>query len=600
MIQFLLVITFLFITTLIGYSLLKPSQLNTDNLIASLIIGIPSLSFIIFLLSFLLPLKPIYVFWLVIITSLLSLRKKFAKIKINTSSIKINWISLLGIILSLVLITFYTYQQSYNSTNGLTFYSVANTHDSLWHAALQNSLKTSIPPENPIFAKTILKGYHYFTDIYFSLFSTITQIDTIELAIRFIPLIIGLVFVLSNYLLAKAIFKNKILISLATTLLSIYSSQPYLFSKLFPNATIHPSMFWLDQPATYLINPQLVVSISILNLLIYFYLQKKSSSLKHIFLLASLVGIKIYALIAFLPTFFINLFKNKKPLKKYIYLSLTIVSILVAVLLIGSNSKELPFFSSPGWFIQQMFTTSDHLNHDTWELKRLHYIEAGGVVSFLHLTKQWLYGFTIFLIGNFGLILFPFIFSIFKNNKRINLLLLPIIISSILFPLIFLQSGTVWNTIQVLTYARIPIIISLLYWLKKKSFNFSIVTMTFLIILSLPTIHLTYKSFINPSLYKNFSRKIINSIKNISFEENNLYVSTNSSINETALIPAISSIPLYAADFSVLSILSLDKKPRLETINKDIEDSCPGNFIYLDYKDGQITATDYTKKTFKE
>ncbi|MBT4123842.1 MAG: hypothetical protein HN981_03270 [Candidatus Pacebacteria bacterium] len=595
MFQFFLAIIFFVLTILVGYSVLKPSQLKTDNLIASLIIGIPALSFIVFLLSFLLPLKPIYIFWIVVIISLCSLKKNITKIKINISSTKINWISVLSIILSLMLITFYTYKQSYNSTNGLTFYSVPNTHDSLWHAALQNSLQISIPPENPVFSQTILRGYHYFTDIYFSLFSTITQINTIDLAIRFIPLIIGLIFVLSNYLLAKAIFKKPISISLATILLSIYSSQPYLFYKLFPKATIHPSMFWLDQPATYLINPQLVISISILNLLLYFYLKKKSNSLRHIFLLASLVGIKIYALIAFLPTFFINLFQNKKPLKRYLYPVITLIFILGTVLLIGSNSKQLPFFLSPGWFIKQMFTNSDHLNQDTWELKRLHYITTGGVGATLHLIKHWTYGLVIFLAGNFGLILLPFIFSIFKNKKRINLLLLPMIIASILFPLLFLQSGVVWNTIQVLAYARIPIIISLLYWLKQKSFNFSFATMTILIILSLPTIYLTYQSFLTPDSYQNFSPKMINSIKNISFEKSNSYVVTDSKINDMALIPAISSIPLYAADSTVLTILSLETTQRLEAINNDIKNSCPGNFVYLDYKDDQIIVSECTE-----
>lgn len=572
MFSLLLIPIFLLLTITPSYAFLKPKKLSSDSITISLILGVPLISLSIFLLSLLpISIKPIYLFLLINAISLFKLKVKLPKIK------KINYALIFTIILSLVSITFYTYQQKYNQTTGLTFYSEPNAHDSLWHAALQNNLKVSIPPENPVYSNTILKGYHYFTDIYFSLFSSFTKINTIDLAIRYIPLITGLIFVLSNHLLSKTIFKKQILRNLSTFLLTTYSAQPYLFAKIFPKATIHPSMFWLDQPATYLINPQLVISISILNVFIYLLIKNKEISLKYLLALPSLVGIKIYSLITFLPTLFIKFLENKKPIKKFGYPILTLGLVGIIVLLIGNNSDKSPFFFSPGWFIKQMFTASDRLNHDVWELRRLHYVEVG---SKIHLIKQWLYGLNIFLVGNFGLILLPFLVSVFKNKKKINLVLLPIILTSIIFPLVFLQSGVVWNTIQVLTYARIPIILSVLLWLKTKHEKLTTIILILLISISLPTIYLTYKSTREQKNYQNYSAELISSIKELK-RDNKEYLLDHKKLNDTALIPAISSIPLYAADSTVLTILNLDPDSR-------INEPCSDNLIFLTYQNDKI------------
>jgi hypothetical protein len=573
---------FIILTTLIGLLFSNNKKINTDQLIIGSITGIPLISVSTFLLSFIIPTKPIYLFVIFLVGYLFYFKKNIKKLKFK--KIKFNWLIIFSILLSLLTITFYTYKQSYNQSTGLTFYYAPNAHDSLWHAAIQNNLKKEIPPENPIFSGINLKGYHYFTDLYFSLLSQFTQINTIELAIFYIPMLIGFTYVSSNYLLAKNIFKNPLNISLATILLSIYSTQQHLLAWLFPKATIHSSMYWLDQPATYLINPQLVLSISILNILIYFLIKNKKFSIKEIYLLSSLVGIKIYSVLVILPSFLLNLWNSKKGIKKIILPIVTGLFLLAFVLLIGSNSKQSPFFTSPGWFIQQMFTAEDRLNYDTWELQRQHYLQFG---SILHLIKHWSYGLIIFLIGNFGLILIPLIISIFKNSKKENIKILPIIFISIAFPLIFLQSGIVWNTIQVLTYARIPIIISVLLWLKNRP-QISNSIIVSLILISIPSIFLTYQSVSNKELYINYSTKLIDSVKNIKIE-NKKYFLFDKQLNDSAFIPAISNINLYAADGTVISILNLDSETRIKEANKK---DCKNNFIYLEKQDDQIKITD--------
>lgn len=581
MIQLILLIVFLLLTIVSGLAFFQTEKLTTNKLIIAFIISPPVIAFSVFLLSFIFPFKPLYLFLIFSAGLLFYWRKKINNLKLK--KIKLDWLVLGSLLISLLALTFYSYQQSYNTKTGLTFFHVANAHDSLWHAALQNSLQDNIPPENPIFSGTQVKGYHYFTDLYFALLSSFTTINTLQLAIFYIPLIIGASFVLSNYLLAKTIFNKSLHISLATILLSTYSTQPHLLAWLFPNAKIHPSMFWLDQPATYLINPQLVLSIAILNVIIYFFLKKKDFSIKEIYLLAALIGIKIYSILVILPSFLLSLWQNKNQTKKFVLPIITGLLLLITVLMIGNSSKQTPFFTSPGWFIQQMFTAPDRLNFDTWELQRQHYLQFG---SILHLIKHWVYGLIIFLIGNFGLVLLPFMFAIFKNSKKHNKLLLPIILVSITFPLIFLQSGVVWNTIQVLTYARIPLIISILLWLKTQP-KLTTKLLVGLIILSLPSIWLTYQSVTDQKLYVNYSAKLISSIKKIPVE-NKTYVLTDQKLNASALIPAVSNIKLYAADGTVMTILNLNEKNRIEQANPK---NCPKDFIYLNYKNDQILVS---------
>jgi hypothetical protein len=300
-------------------------------------------------------------------------------------------------------------------------------------------------------------------------------------------------------------------------------------------------------------------------------------------LLGSLAGIKIYAAVLLLPT--VGLIATYQWLvnKKFALLkSLTLGGLIAGVsLLMNRGNLGFPFIWSPGWFIKTMFQAGDKLNYDVWELQRLALVQGGiGPRLILH----WLIGTTIFLIGNFGIKLLGFgalLTGKSTNNNKIVWLLTGVALLSILIPSFYIQKGVVWNSIQFMNYAQVPLLLLTLLFLKEifktKAVRKSI--LTGLLILALPTLAiLTYRNF-NPDQYLTIPSATINQLKSLDLPKDKAVI-LEENLASNSLVPAITGKAVFRADPTVLSILGLKNRN---------EASCPDNAVFLKNNNGELT-----------
>lgn len=468
---------------------------------------------------------------------------------------------ILGILTLSLILSSFSFYQGFNPKGDLLIYS-NQTHDALWHIALMESLKTSIPPENPVYSGETLKGYHYFTDILWNILSAITLTSSIDLYLKVSPILLALGLSLSTYWLLYKALKDKLTAFLGTILALLGSGFAYLVGG-------GQSVFWLDQPINWLSNQQLVLSIIIINIILTLILV----SFKKYWLLVGvltglLTGIKIYGLVSILPgltLFSFYHFLKERDIRYLGSLGLTALVSLVTLLFVGSNSK-FPFIFEPLWFIKTMYEGENRLNIQEWELRRQTFLAHN---NYPRLALMWGEGLLIFLFGNFGLKVLG-IFGVLKTKpKPFYLSLFSIIITSIIFPLLFIQKGVVWNSIQFMHYAQVPLVILLISGLQilVKSQSLKITILITLILISLPTTYSTFIKTLDSKQYDVIQSQVVTHIQKVKELPEDSNILLDPSLNQTSLVPALTKRAVYFADPTVNEIILNDYHQRLERVS---------------------------------
>ena len=336
----------------------------------------------------------------------------------------------------------------------LVFWS-AHGHDGTWHVALMEEMKKAMhagrqgyPFQNPIFAGTPLKNYHFFSDILPSVVSRYTGISNENLYFRVFPLIYSIFLGASVFYLTKKITKNFSASIWATIFTYFAGSFGYLIGK-------GESVFWATQIQSSSGNPPQIISNFLFLAAIYYclvFLDQTSKKLQTKYFLISLIllgtisAFKIYAGVILLLTLSLigtwNLiFKKDKRL--------FLLSLLSGIMALGlylpnsSNSGSFLIFE-PWWYIRTMIVEPSRLNLLDWELRRQTYIYESNWKRVIWLEGM---GFLIFFFGNLGM-RFLGLWEFIKTNAIFKIS----IILSLVLPLLFLQKGVASNTAQFLQY----------------------------------------------------------------------------------------------------------------------------------------------------
>lgn len=330
--------------------------------------------------------------------------------------------------------------------------------DSLWYIALINSLEKSIPPQSPIFSGQMIQNYHYFTFIFVAFLKSITNIPIMVLYFKlFIPLLVFL-FSAAVFVFVKNLTDNKWAGYLAVLITALASNFYYLIGFLYPSAIVTPSVFWVDEYTTRMVNPQLLLSYIILITMLYLLLNvKRISDYKFIIIFSilagSLIGFKSFAAAVFLSALAVlSLFRMAK--RNFSYIKILVSSILMTLIFYVNSVRNYQpiFIFSPFWFIKTMFESGDHLNFDVWELKRQTYLNDKNIIRVIQLYAQ---GLVIFLVGNLGTRLLGII-ALFqaKSERKKDMVYLLFLISIIGFVIAMLTifRGITWNSIQFFYY----------------------------------------------------------------------------------------------------------------------------------------------------
>jgi len=562
---------FLAIFIWIGYFFLelRVNKFTLANIPFYFIIGLVFSSILDLVLSAL-NLPFFFIFILLLLLSLIKIKALELNIYWNKSYLVVITFCLL----SLVVLASTSFFEGFNPKNELILYQ-ANVHDGLWHIALEESIVQALPSINPIYSGEPVNGYHYLYDVGLVLSSKISGLSIIDLYLKWFPVILAIMLASTAYLFFRELVKNKTLSLMYAILLILTSGFAYLAPLLYSGATNNQSVFWLDQPVRYLINQQLVLSLIIINIIMTLFIRDFRKYWVVIgLLIGSLAGIKVYGFIIFFSAFLILSSWQFIVKRNYIYIYASLLSLVVSAIIIyiSKPGSGNPFFLDIGWFISTMFQATDRLNYSTWEIHRQLFMDHR---NYPRLILQWSYGLGIFLFGNLGLkVAFPFLLSIkrkqIKEFTSISIISLVMLILSVTLPLLFLQKGGVWNTIQFLHYAQLPLAICIYLVLKNLSLKRQKVIILILILIGLPTTIQELSKNFNFDNYTVYNSNLVTDFKRIA-ELNligNIYVEND--LNNNSLVSALIKKPVYYADPSQLSVLRVDYLTREQDSNNPL------------------------------
>jgi len=330
---------------------------------------------------------------------------------------------------------------------GMGFWG-ANGHDGVWHIALINSLAGG-SFSMPVFSGSNIKNYHLGFDLFIAFFHNITKIPTVNLYFQIFPPLIASLVGISCYLFVYEMTKSKIAVIWSLFLIYFGGDISWILGK-------GESSFWSQQSISTLINPPFALSLILIFLGLYFLL-KKNSILAIVFF-GLLLETKAYAGLMVLGSLALagtwQAIKEKKTTTLKVFVGSLLLSLIIFFML--NQGTENLFVFEPFWFLKNLF------NSDRLSIPRL----ASAIDSY-NLSRDWLklgpayiLAFGIFWTGNMWTRLLKELEIIkwIKNPKKIsyiNVFFISMILGGAAIPMLFLQKGTPWNTIQFFYYSLI-------------------------------------------------------------------------------------------------------------------------------------------------
>jgi len=338
-----------------------------------------------------------------------------------------------------------------------------------------------------------------------------------------------------------------------------------------------------------MINPQLILSLvftyGIFCILIRMISSEKPNTSNHWLiqiLIISSLGLKSYAFVVNCFSYGLYLIVSaikQKSLKPFLFLLILVICSIPALYLITAF-KTGSFIFLPLWFLDSMIESPDRLNYIPWAFLKEHYIYKNRVIQLMWLRVRQL---MIFYFGNlgvrsFGLILSPIL--LIKKNKLTPFFLiitLSLIFSSII-PLLFIQDGVVWNTIQfwyyTLIYANIltALLISKLFKYFKNSKPISLIVQPLILLLvvlaSVPTYFQTAKiKFFSQETISSQDLEIFNEIKN----DDLVLIDPNlSNYYQSSFVSAYTGANIVLANTVQLNLVGINPVPIEEEIKSHL------------------------------
>lgn len=354
-----------------------------------------------------------------------------------------------------------TFRSGLNFSYGVGFWG-PNSHDGIWHMALVNQLVKVIPPENPAFAGDVLKNYHFFYDLLVAVTNYLSGLPVQDLIFRFYPVLFSLMLGIGSYFLITKLFRERVK-EIQVKVAAIFGLYLIYFSGSFGWIVEFlreghfggESAFWANQAVSFNLNPPFAVSLIIIIALFHIIFSFSSTSRLWsislaIILAGSLIGFKSYGAILLMASiFFVGLI-----IRKLYYFVILAGAVMISLLIFLPNfdiTSNLLIFS-PFWLIHSMIDSPDRVGWARLSLTR----EAGFETNnwFKIIGAEGL-SLVIFVFGNLGLRVISLLSvaklkSIIKDEKLLLLFIFAIL--SFLIPILLIQSGNPWNTIQFSYY----------------------------------------------------------------------------------------------------------------------------------------------------
>jgi hypothetical protein len=463
---------------------------------------------------------------------------------------------------------------------GMGFWG-ANGHDGIWHLALINSLARG-GFNMPTFSGESIKNYHLGFDLLLAFIHNTLKIPTVNLYFQIIPPIFAFLIGISCYFCVYGWTKSK-RASLWSTFFVYFGGE---ISWIIGHGE---STFWSQQSISTLINPPFALSLIFIFAGLFFLLKKKP--LLAVLFFGILLETKAYAGVLVLGSLLLAgvwefLIENKFYIIK-IFLGSVVVS-LILFLLLNRGSENL-FIFSPFWFLSTLF------GPDRLSIPKLFSAISNYSLgkNYIKLIPAYILAFVVFWVGNMWTRLFKEIEVLkwLRHPKKITALdvfVTSMIIGGALAPMLFVQKGTPWNTIQFFYYSLIfsSILagVGIENLFKNRSKKFIVILSIIVIILTIPTAIITLRDVYIPSRPPaKVSNEELSALNFLSKQPDGIVLTypydgdaANAAINNpprslylydsTAYVSAFSNHTVYLEDQVNLDIMNFDWKTRREAV----------------------------------
>lgn len=457
--------------------------------------------------------------------------------------------------------------------------------DSLWHIALAKTGFNSFPFTNPAQSGSLLQGYNWLLDYIIFLFAKLGIPELVSFY-KIVPVVVAVF--LPVVIIKLGLRYNKSPLYIACLLFFGYfgsSLGPIL--SLYHYGTLFNSSLWqypsslVLQSGTIYYNLQFAASL-VLVILSLCYLNRKPT-LKTTLIVSLCVffatGFKFYGGLVIVTIFTVHnmllLIRDKKV--NFLSLALPLVALLISILIFydplhstatGSIFNVAPLAPSQKMIEERLLFYSEYLANARY------YLYASGSFS-PRLVLIEVYSVLLFFMFNFGSRVFA-VGKYLLDAIRGKVLdddysLLMTIAVCFVFPLVFVQKGDWFNTMQLLFYgvflSNILAAKYLYALLTKKTFP-SLLLALFIVALTIPA-NIDQIRFWNPE-------QIVISEEELSalaFLQNQPKGAVLTNKEEGDLrIPAFSSQDLYVGHIQQLKITGIDFQKRLSRVAKLSQD----------------------------
>jgi len=355
--------------------------------------------------------------------------------------------------------------------SGIRFWG-SNGHDAIWHLSLINHIKNPLKIELPIYAGSFLKNYHPFYDILVAFFHNISHLPSTVWYFQIFPIISTFLYLTTSYILGKRLtqkFSGGILLMFFN---SFANSFGWVVSLIKSGKIGGESLFWAMQSVSNQLNPPFLLSLIFINILLIYITSDNKNKHKFIKAIGIILilaitpitkaygGVAIYLIFGLYSLFVFK--KDKKPL----YLLLISLPISYLFFSIYNSTSTSLFVYKPFWFTNALIEAPDRFYIP--KIVNMRYtLESSGLIG-PRLILIYCFSISAFYLGNFSWRLLG-IFSLKRFNNSIKLPLFLTVIITAIIPMIFIQKGTSWNTIQFLYYSLFISNIFLTIFLIQKS-----------------------------------------------------------------------------------------------------------------------------------
>jgi hypothetical protein len=326
---------------------------------------------------------------------------------------------------------------------GIWIYDI-NRIDGTYHLSLIESIKDKLPPREPGLRSSLVKNYHYWSDLVLAEIDRLFNLPTINLFYHYFPTFLAVLLGLTAYHLANTLFQTKTA-GRIMTFLTMYSGGLgtvilFIFSGeiiLRPNLIYNSAVLFLNPPRA-------LAETLFLGGILTCYQWLKIKELKWgmitALILGTTVGFKVYvgiiASLGLAAVFFYHLWK-----KRYLHLLPVILSALISMaIFFPANASSGSFFFVPfSW--PRHFFAEGKAQLLQWHLQEQVFKQDNNLLRLYFLYIQMTVTFFVF---NHGTRLLGVI-GIKRVAKKIKLplflfLITPVVIVS-LFPVFFLQDS---------------------------------------------------------------------------------------------------------------------------------------------------------------